>query len=151
MDDIAATTELLKEVGPLLEPLAIGFDPEDGSWTVAVDEETSIAIALDQPSGMLVFILELGAIDDAAAERAHEILLRFSYLWRDTGGLQAALDDEGRPVLIYRRSLAGLDAPRLRALLANLAEQRALWGEVIAEGPVPETSMEQGVPGFIRV
>jgi len=151
VDDIEATTKLLEEVGPLLDPLVIGFDPEDGSWTVTVDEETAIAIALDPASGMLVFILELGAVDDAVAERAHEILLRFSYLWRDTGGLQAALDDEGRPVLIYRRPLAGLDATRLRALLANLAEQRAPWRAVIAESPAVERPSEEVVPGFIRV
>ena len=151
MDNIEATTKLLQEVGPLLEPLAITFDPEDGSWNVAVDEDTVIGIALDEASGMLVFVLELGPVEDAAAERAHEILLRFSFLWRDTGGIQAALDDEGTPVLIYRRPLAGLDTPRLRALLANLAAQREPWMTVISTAPQSETHVEEGVPGFIRV
>jgi len=107
VDSIEVTTNLLQEVGPLLDPLAISFDPEDGSWTVAIDEDTVIGIALDEASGMLVFLLELGTVEDVAAERAHEILLRFSYLWRDTGGIQAALDPAG----ILNPGKLGLPSP----------------------------------------
>jgi len=151
VDSIEVTTRLLQDVGPLLDPLAISFDPEDGSWNVAVDEDTLIGIAFDDASASLVFLLELGMVDDAAAERAHEILLRFSYLWRDTGGIQAALDDEGTPVLIYRRPLAGLDAPKMTTLLRNLAAQREPWMTVISTPPQADEPAEEGVPGFIRV
>jgi len=151
VDSIEVTTNLLQEVGPLLDPLAISFDPEDGSWTVAIDEDRVMGIALDEASGMRVFLLGLGTVEEVAAERAHEILLRFSYLWRDTGGIQAALDDEGTPVLIYRRPLAGLDAPKLNSLLANLAAQRGPWMTVITQAPASEEHVEEGVPGFIRV
>ncbi len=153
MDDNAAVTKLLEEVGPLLDPAAISYAPDDQSWTVSIDAETLILLAFDEGGGALEFVTPLGAVPDASAERAHEILLRFSYLWRETGGLYAALDDNGDAALLYRRPLAGLDGTQLNNLLGNLAQQRAVWADVLRTPPEDIESVVPDVPPFggIRV
>lgn len=152
-DRIEAISTLLEEAGALLEPAVIAFDPEDGTWTVGFENGGAIAIVCAKALDELVFIVPLGSVPPEAAAQVYEWLLRASYLWQETGGVQAAIDDRGDAVLIYRRARSGLDAGRLAGLLANLHAQRDAWQAIIRapEGTRSTMSPPGAPPGGIRV
>ena len=133
MSDKAIAEKLFQELGPLLDPEAIVYDETEPQWAVVVDENTQIAVGYDEEDGQFVFALDLGDVPDQSAERVHELLLRFSYVWRGTGGLYTALDPEGRAILMYKHAVQGLDVQTLQALLDGLYTHSQYWAELIAD------------------
>ena len=147
-----ADTDTLAET---FERLAAGdavtglvHDPADESWTADLAPDARVTAALDTRTGLVTFAIALPRPDPGAAADLHEHLLRFAYLWRETGGLTAALDDTGAPVLMFRCAAAGLDAPALAGVLAALAAQRRAWAALIrnrtAGTPDPRLAMPLG-------
>lgn len=131
--DMATAERLFDELGPILDPIAVAHDADQALWSLLIDEDVSIDVAFDEQDGELVFALDLGEVAEETAADVYELLLRFSFVWRETGGLYAALDGEGHAVLMYRRSLQGLDVQRLQAMLSNLHDYRNLWSALIAD------------------
>ena len=155
MSDKAVAERLFQEVGPVLEPASIIYDAETVQWAVVLDGGVQIDVGHDADSDQLVFALNLGDVPDSSAEQVHEMLLRFNFVWRQSGGLHAALDADGRGVLMFKYPVGGLDVPRLHSLLQNLAAHRSLWAELIA-GSERETGgledMDDPAPfGGVRV
>lgn len=138
MDAKARAEALMAELGPVLEPEAIIFEPATMQWSIALDGGRTVDVAYDAAAEALVFALRLGAPPAEAADRAYELLLRFSFLWRETGGLYTALDGDGAAVLMLRRSLEGLDATGLHILLQRLGANQTLWADLVARARSPE-------------
>ncbi len=132
MSDKATAEKLFQELGPLLDPAAIVYDDAAAQWAVVIDDRTRIDVGFDETAGQFVFALDLGQVPDRSADTVHELLLRFSFLWRETGGLTAALDAEGRAVLMYRHAVQDLELQRLHTLLQNLVHHRRIWADLIA-------------------
>ena len=155
MSGKARVERLFLELGPLLEPLAIAYDEDEAHWAVVIDETSQIDVVYDEGTECFVFALDLGAVPEEAAEPVHELLLRFSFVWRQTGGLHAALDGDGRAVLMYKHAVQGLDVQALQALLGNLHTHRQHWANLIADAGndgVSSEAPETAAPfGSIRV
>ena len=154
MDEKTIAERLFQELGPVLEPASIIYDAEAAQWAVVLEDGVQIDVGHDAESGLLVFALGLGGVPDSSAEQVHEMLLRFSFVWRETGGLHAALDADGKGVLMFKHPLEDLDLQRLQSLIQNLAAHRSLWAELIAnsekEGSAPD--IENSAPfGGVRV
>ena len=128
----------MTELGPVLEPDAIIFEPSSAQWSIALSGGTRVDAAYDAASETLVFALRLGAPPTEARERVYELLLRFSFLWRDTGGLYTALDGDGTAILMQRQSLEGLDATALGEILRRLVVNRAIWADFVARAQPSE-------------
>lgn len=153
MSNMAHVERLFEELGPLLEPLAVAYDQEEAHWAVVIDETNQIDIVYDEDTECFVFALDLGAVPDETAESVHELLLRFSFVWRQTGGLHAALDGEGHAVLMYKHAVQGLDVQTLQALLDSLHTHSQYWAELIADvgdGDVAEGPENTAPFGIIR-
>ena len=149
MNDKTIAEKLFQELGPLLDPAAIVYDETEPLWAVVIDETTRIDVAYDDDAGQFVFALDLGEVPDQSAERVHALLLRFSGVWRETGGLHTALDGEGRALLMYRHPVQGLDVQRLQTLMGNLAVHRRMWADLIASSETEELdpdTAESAVP-----
>ena len=131
MGDKATAEQLFEELGPVLDPAAIVYDAAEVQWAVLIDQTVRIDVGYDADAGQFVFALDLGRIPDHGFDQVTELLLRFSYVWRETGGLHGALDPEGHAVLMYKHAVAGLDVQRLHALLANLATHQRMWADLI--------------------
>ena len=152
MFDIEQANELFEELGANAQLASIIFDPEDRSWTIAVDAETQVSAVLNDRLETLTFALGLGPLKESRAAQVHAFLLRFSYLWRETGGLFAALDDKGEPVLMFRCALNGLTPQALHALLRGLADQREAWAELMERDSLDLDDPQAYMPrGGIRV
>lgn len=125
--------KLFEELGPLLDPLAVAYDEDEAHWAVMIDEDHQIDIVYDDQVERFVFAIDLGAVPDEAAETVHELLLRFSFVWRQTGGLHAALDDEGHAILMYKHALQGLDVQTLQGLIGGLHAHHQYWATLVTD------------------
>lgn len=125
--------KLFEELGPLLEPLAIAYDEEEAHWAVLIDEDQQIDVVYDEQVERFVFAIDLGPVPEEAAETVHELLLRFSFVWRRTGGVHTALDDEGHAILMYKHAVQGLDVQTLQGLLGGLHAHSEYWRDLIAD------------------
>ena len=153
MTDKTVAERLFEELGPLLDPAAIVYDKAQLQWTVAIDEDTRIDVGYDEGDNDLIFALDLGEIPDESTERVHDLLLRFSFVWRETGGLYAALDAEGRAFLMYRHTLQQLDVQQLQTLMGNLETNRRTWAEFIVGSGMedPDLDPSDGPSSFAGV
>ena len=133
MNTRAHAEKLFEELGPILEPLAIVYDADETHWAVVNDETSQIDVAYDEDSGCFIFALDLGTVPEEAAETVHELLLRFSFVWRQTGGVHASLDGDGHAVLMYKHAAQGLDVQTLQALLGGLYTHSQYWADLIAD------------------
>ena len=149
MGEKTTAEALFQELGPLLDPVAIIYDEKEPQWVVVIDENTRIDVGYDEGSDQFVFALDLGEVPERNTDRVYELLLRFSFLWRDTGGLHAALDGKSRALLIYRHTVQGLDVQRLQTLMGNLAAHCRTWADIIANSDTPDfdpDAVEASVP-----
>ena len=126
---------LMRELGPLFAPEQIIYYPQHASWQVVVDADIQIDISHDAEHEQFVFLLDLGPIPAERQHKVYELLLRFSYLWRDSGGLHMAMNDAGNAVLMFKYPLLGLNVTRLHTLLGNLLNHARRWRELIQHPP----------------
>jgi Tir chaperone protein (CesT) family len=145
-------SELLAELGRTYALEDVLFHEGEASWTIGFDAETRIGVAMDEAPEVLSFAVPLVPPPAARAAAVHRLLLRFSYLWRETGGLVAALDARGGPVMMFRCALAQLDPTALYGLLQGLAAQRRAWAVLVTSDAEEFEAKKDLMPlGGIRV
>lgn len=132
MSSAETAERLLEELGPILDPEAILKLAEPGLWSVVVRDDIQIDVSFEEADETFLFKAPLGGVPQDRAKGVYEMLLRFSFLVRETGGLHAALDGDGEAVLIYRHPASDLEVSRLALLLNNLADSVAAWSDAIA-------------------
>ena len=125
--------DLMTELGPVLDPAQIVYFEDQATWRILLDEKSLLDLVYEARTGQFVFEVGLGPIPEEKQSTIHELLLRFSYLWKKNGGVFVALDDEGEGVLMFRSALADLDVTRLQALIGNLLDLASRWQELISE------------------
>jgi hypothetical protein len=148
MENDTTVNTLFAELGPLFDPAAILHDEETATWAVLLDEDTHIDISYDEESEQLVFALGLGPIPPEIADQIYELLLRFSFIWQENGGLHAGLDADGEAHLMFKYPLAGLDAQRLNNLLENLGQYCRIWADLIDRTEAGEIDPNEDLPPF---
>lgn len=154
MSDAKTAQHLLEELAEVLDPVAILADAEEDAWAIQLDDETIVELVLDPERRVVVFSADLGPLPEAGAAAASDLLLRFAYLWQQTGGVRAALDEDGDAVLVTEAGLAGLDLPQLQNILGRLLRHRRSWAEVLdglAEGSDTAEPDEPGLPKSVYV
>ncbi|MEM1385247.1 MAG: type III secretion system chaperone [Pseudomonadota bacterium] len=147
MSDASAVTLLFGELGTLLEPEAIIQDPEGDSWSIALVDGVTVDVSLDEERRMLVFVVDLGPPPQGRIAEVQDVLLRFGFLWRESGGIYAAIDDAGAAVLMQQAPLAGLDLPSLQRLIGRFSAHREAWSAMLdTVDQDPSESDEPGPP-----
>ncbi len=154
MVSVAHIASLLVEAARLADLGAVVQHGEAGQWDLAFDDERLVEATLLADSGLLVLETDLGipATRDAAA--LYRLLLEYSYLWRETGGLHIALaPPESRAFLTYGVPAEGTDATLLAHVLGNFHAAATAWAQRLAQ-PDPQDSdlvAPAMFPGAIRV
>lgn len=132
MAEIEDANKLFAQIGALAPVTAVVFNEKELSWIIQMGEDTEVLAAYDTRSGQVIFSTALGKPDSRNADRVNQLLLKFSYLWRDTGGFFGAIDERDAPVMMFRCALAGLQPNTLAGLLDALMQQRTAWSQLIA-------------------
>jgi hypothetical protein len=127
--------DLMSGIGPLLELLEVTEFDEENVWTLVVDEETVVFADYQDEGERLVLSTEVGAPPPGDRKGLYELLLTYNNQWGETGGVRLALDaPDGSVVQIYDLALAGLDLPKLQAVIGNFVDVARAWREIVARG-----------------
>jgi hypothetical protein len=125
--------QLMREVGPLANFLAIVADPSEGNWQIAVDEDIDLFIEMVPARGLLVVTGEIGKPDGGDIKALYELLLRYAHAWNATEGLRMSLDaPHGALWLLLDCAAHGLTAPDLAELLLAFAVKLGAWRQIVA-------------------
>lgn len=124
---------LMKEIGPLLDPLCIDAFPEQQCWGLQLDEDTSLLVDLDETARKLVVSHEVGTPPEGDRFRLYELMLIHNHQWDKTGGRRMAVDvPGGSVVLLQDLALEDLDVARLCDAIESFAAAARSWRQIIA-------------------
>lgn len=133
---------LLKEIGPVLDPLSIEAFPQHRCWGLLLDEATSLLIDLDEEAHKLILSHEVGTPAQGDRFRLYELMLLHNHQWDATGGRRLAIDEAGGGVVLLQDvAIQGLDVVRLCAVIEAFAEAARGWRQIVATSlPAPPVS-----------
>ena len=139
---------LMSEIGPLLEVAAV-IEADDGDgWILAIEEDDSVLVELDEAEGRLFLSAEAGLPDDEARPGLYETLLVYNAQWYASGGVRMALDEPGGEVVqMLELPAAGLEASRLAQVFVAFLEVLSGWREVVAGSPGGGDGLDASAPG----
>ena len=139
---------LMSEIGPLLE-LAAVIEADDGDgWILAIEEDDSVLVELDETEGRIFLCADAGLPDDAARPGLYETLLVYNGQWHASGGVRMALDAPGGEVMqILELPAAGLDAARLAQVFVAFLEVLSGWRAVVAGSAHAAGEVDASMPG----
>jgi hypothetical protein len=125
--------DLVAEIGPLRDYMAVASYPEDSLWRVLVDEDLIVEIEMDEAAGVIVLSGSAGTPPAGRDLNAlHEMMLDYGAIWRQSSGLQLARDADGSYLALLRHGAADLDRTRLAALVDRFADWLRAWRTIVA-------------------
>jgi len=106
----------------------------DDTWAVVLDDDTQLTATIDEPTGRMGLISGLGKPAEIGRERVLEGLLMYSLMWRETGGVRAAIDGDGEAQLIAELMLHDLTESGLHWAIENFTAKTQVLTEFVATG-----------------
>jgi len=154
MATLEAVQGIMMRVGTTLDLQQVTEFAEDGAWSLIFDATTTIDAEYDEARQRVIFTGDIGAVPAQARERALELLLQYSYLWPEHGGVRAALDGpSGHAVLMVDLAAQDIELTRFCDALSNFRAVVDGWRNVLASmttrGGATGASLD--MTGFIRV
>lgn len=145
MASIEQMRETIVTVGPASADIEGILERGEGEWLLRYPD-IDVALEFDADSNRLVVSAEL---DEPAPENRLEVytsLLNYSLLWRDTGGVYAAMTAGGVPMLFLPLFGDEVTAELLGTVLENFKTKARLLRTYIAQ-----PGEQQTAEGMIRV
>ncbi|NJN47762.1 MAG: type III secretion system chaperone [Candidatus Competibacteraceae bacterium] len=131
---------LIEDVAPLLDPERVVYREDQATWLFGFDETTIVAVIHDADQHRLVLQLELGSVPFDRQHSVYDLLLRYNFMWRESGGARMALDDEANVTFLFECPLFDLDAAQLQTIIGNFVHQGVQWFQLIQESSASETA-----------
>ncbi|NJN47321.1 MAG: type III secretion system chaperone [Candidatus Competibacteraceae bacterium] len=138
--------EILLETVPLLEGAQALLRQDDASWIMALDDEVTVEMHVDERLHKLVMCMSLGAVKDEQRTATYQVLLVANGLWRETGGLRFGLDaPDGEIEQCLDLNLNDIAVQYLIEILQDFVDRGRVWREIIARhgGLKPERVEQQ--------
>ena len=147
-------SQVVTDLGPLVDRLHEVTTPGEGLWGLQFDEE-AIHCELDAGGERLYLTMELGPLPEARREDVLQSLLAFNVLGIETGGVRMALDRPGGQVLQVCDILtAGIDVTQVAQVVESLLAKAEAWRALLAGAETTAApGAERDAPGLgaIRV
>lgn len=123
---------LLSELGPSLELNRI-INHEDEFWTLVFDDEQEMDIQyLDGQEELLISsAMVIEEYDNE--QKLFKLLLEYNFLYKDTGGVQFALNPDNSDVVLQVSTHLNVDISHLANLVQQLKELAISWSHFILE------------------
>lgn len=129
----ASVNELLAAVGPNLPDVEGVLQRGEDEWLVRFPD-IDVALEFDEASKRLMLSADLDRPAPGNHVAVYEALMGYTLLWRETGGVAAALSAEGVVVILLTLYAAELDQALLATVLGNFAERARLLKTFVAQG-----------------
>lgn len=158
MSNAELVSDLMVEVGPILELRGIVEINGEAQWVLDVDGELAVVAEYFEADDRLFFTADAGVPDPSARLVCYELLLAYNAMWRQTGGVRMAVNGEDGAVLqIADIAVDGLDAAKLATVLRNFIGKLGEWIDIIEMDPEQSAANAAGAPaapngaGAVRV
>jgi hypothetical protein len=136
LTSLDAIQTLMKELGPQTGNIDAVVQNGDKTWAIQFDSDAVVFLEWDEQPPRLVLSTELGKIGEAREIEVLRLLLSYNLLWRDTGGVKAALGGpEGAAMLLYECHADSLTLEVLQTVLENFRNSADIWRRYIEQGP----------------
>jgi hypothetical protein len=144
MANAARVSELMVEVGALLDLDQVTELPDQAYWYLMLPDETVIDAEYEAESDRVVLSTPIGRPQPGSREAVYDTLLAYNAAWRETGGVRAALDEPGGELLLLCDvTVHGLAASELQAVVGGLAQLAQTWRAYVAKR---STGSPEGTP-----
>ena len=147
---------LMAELGPVLEPLEIISNEEDGEWKLVMDQNTTVFVDLDEERGKTTVSVEVARIGDDVRSKVYRDLLISSGRCQSNSGLRFGLDGLSGNVMAIVGFPVQPDAETLQATLSDFVARVSEWRDRLKEVGTDEPygsgmTDPKDDAGFIRV
>jgi len=133
MDFKQIAHHLMAEIGPVMDLDEVIEVNHKNFWTVVYSNKLIIEAELNAELGMFTFTCYLGTPVSEQRNIIIENVLMYNSLWKETGGTRIALEEQnGEFVLLFDRTLHGLDISQLQTVLTNYICTVVEWRKIFA-------------------
>lgn len=151
MIDARKIGQLIAETGPGDDAILAVVQTGDDSWVIRY-EHVDVDLELDAETARLVLSAEIGVPPAERRLSIYELLLAYSLLWRETGGIRMALTGAGgAAVQLVDLAAADLTVGVLATVAANLADRTLVWRAFFTGGAPAETKIDSLAEMGIRI
>jgi hypothetical protein len=131
MHSLEATRQLIMDMAPNAADIKEIQESEDGAWAFGLSDESVMTAEWADKPPRLVLTFFLGTPPDERRLAACELLLSFSQMSADTGGVRGGMAADGELTLIYDIPAAPLTEVDLREIVMNFAGLGRKWRQTI--------------------
>jgi hypothetical protein len=125
--------QLMKEVGPAGDFLAVDAYSSEGVWHVAIDELTEVFVEMAPARGVLVVTGQIGKPAGGDIKALYELFLRYAHVWDASEGLRMSLDaPDGRLWLLFDCTAHDITPVDFSQLITRFAAKLQAWREIVA-------------------
>jgi hypothetical protein len=129
-------TQMLDALGPDWIDIAAVDRLGDQTWLIAFDDDTEIAVELNEAAHRLVLTSPLGRAPVDRRFVVYEALLGFNALWREHEGCRMALNGAAGEIMLIQDVRAdGLTPATLQEALQAFAVHARTWHEFVVAEP----------------
>ncbi|MEZ5581774.1 MAG: type III secretion system chaperone [Candidatus Competibacteraceae bacterium] len=142
--------EILLEATPIMEGAQALLRQGDAAWIMALNDEVTVELHVDERLHKLVLCMPLGVVKDEQRTATYQALLVANGLWRETGGLRFGLDaPDGEIEQCLDLNLNDIAVQYLIEILQDFVDRGRVWREIIAlHGGLNPEQVEQQHPDF---
>jgi len=123
---------LLSELGPSLDLNRI-TNHDDQIWTLIFDDEQEIDIQYLESQETLLISSAMTVDERDNEQQLFKLLLEYNFLYKDTGGVQFALNPGNSDVILQVSTQLNVDISQLANLILQLKELTISWSEFIRD------------------
>jgi hypothetical protein len=146
---LASVQSIMQELGPSTPEIDAIIQSEETSWAIQFGDESVIVIDWADHPPRLVLSATLGRPADDVRLTVYQSLLSYNLLWKETGGIKAAIAGPlGEAVLFCEFYANPLYEADLRERLLSFLDVAAVWRDYVGnesaaaeEAPLANESM----------
>jgi len=132
MSHFQTIDRLLQETSALLNLAAIEASEDPPAWTLYWENDTVVALELDDKDERLTMTTEIGPLPKGRELEFSRLLLEYSGLWLSTGGIRMGLL-EGMVVQMHDLFPSRLEATYLCNIIENFVTKANTWIHLFSE------------------
>lgn len=129
---LASVQLLMQELGPTTPEIDAIIQSDETSWAIQFSDESIIIIDWADAPPRLVISATLGRPAEESRLAVYRTMLSYNLLWKDTGGVKAALAGPmGDVILLVDLYADQLYEAELRTVLLNFVQLALVWSSYV--------------------
>ncbi|MEM7477739.1 MAG: type III secretion system chaperone [Planctomycetota bacterium] len=135
MSTLETMEALLTELPPLCPQINLITKPSDETWYINF-EDYDVYVHFSELKKTAEFQITIGNTDNHNQTKLLKLFLNYNALWKQTGGVSIALNNDENAVLLFSVPADGLRPGAIANILTSLHRKAEVWRGVIHQSDV---------------